>query len=117
MDKHQPQNIFAGIPESLLEEFFDIILQTRNFKVERIVSRGHITPAGKWYDQEQDEWVMLLQGSAELLFEHKDTPIRLEAGDHINIPSHTRHRVSWTDPAQDCIWLAIHYPSPGNNVD
>lgn len=75
--------------------------------IERIISKGHSTPEGEWYDQDQDEWVLLLQGKAVLSFEDNST-INLASGDYLYIPAHERHRVEWTDPNGDCIWLAIH---------
>ncbi|MDX2244117.1 MAG: cupin domain-containing protein [Leptolyngbyaceae cyanobacterium bins.302] len=77
-------------------------------KIERIVSRGHTSPETGWYDQEQNEWVIVLQGEAVLSFEHEE-PLCLKVGDYINIPAHSKHRVDWTDPNQETIWLAIHY--------
>lgn len=102
-------NLFGTIPTSLPDELFEDILKTDSVRVERIVSRGHITPEGDWYDQDEAEWVMVVKGSAKLLFEDGMREVSMEAGDHINIPSHQRHRVSWTDPDQDTIWLAVFY--------
>ena len=62
-----------------------------------------------WYDQEKSEWVMLLQGSAGILFEGSHEAIVLKPGDWINIPAHRKHRVEWTDPGEKTIWLAVHY--------
>jgi cupin 2 domain-containing protein len=77
-------------------------------KVERIVSRGHTTAPDTWYDQESHEWVLVLRGRAIVQFENED-PIPLGPGDHLNIPAHRRHRVTWTDPDQATVWLAVHY--------
>jgi len=102
-------NIFKNIPDHIPEELFQEILQTENFKVERIVSRGHSSPYNEWYDQEENEWVILLKGSAELLFEEHQKVVVLGPGDYINIPSHTKHRVEWTDPDTETVWLAVYY--------
>ena len=102
------KNIFAGIPEQLPEEMFDCILKQDNIVIERIVSNGHVTPAGQWYDQAGDEWVILLQGQATLLFEETKTTVKLSPGDYLLIPAHTRHRVEWTPPDFNTIWLAVH---------
>ena len=101
-------NIFAGIPALLSDELFEIILENDAIRIERIVSRGHITAEGHWYDQAWDEWVLLLQGRAALCYENTTKPAMLNPGDYCLIPAHTRHRVAWTDPDQDTIWLAVH---------
>jgi len=105
------KNIFENIPDHIPEELFQEILKTENIKVERIVSKGHSSPDNYWYDQEENEWVILLKGSAGLLFEGDEKAVRLKSGDYINIPSHTKHRVEWTDPDMETVWLAIHYKS------
>ncbi len=102
-------NIFENIPDHIPEELFQEILQTENFKVERIISRGHSSEDDYWYDQEENEWVILLKGNAGLLFEGDENVVILKPGDYINIPSHTKHRVEWTDPNTETVWLAIHY--------
>jgi cupin 2 domain-containing protein len=101
-------NIFAQIPEQLPEELFECILKQGNIVIERIVSNGHISPVGQWYDQARDEWVILLQGKATLLFEKDNNLTSLTPGDYLLIPAHTRHRVEWTQPDFDTVWLAIH---------
>ncbi len=105
------KNIFENIPDHFPEELFHEILETKNIKVERIVSRGHSSEDNDWYDQEENEWVILLKGSAGLLFEGDEKAVVLRPGDYINIPSHTKHRVEWTDPELVTVWLAIHYPA------
>ena len=101
-------NIFAQIPEQLPEELFECIIKQDNIVIERIVSNGHISPVGQWYDQARDEWVILLQGKATLLFEKDQNLISLAPGDYLLIPAHTRHRVEWTLPDFNTIWLAVH---------
>lgn len=101
------QNIYSSIPANIPQELFQDILITDTFKVERIVSKGHPSPQAFWYDQDQNEWVILLKGSAGLLFEGNDTIIELKPGDYLNIPAHTKHRVEWTDPDMETVWLAI----------
>ncbi len=102
------KNIFESIPDNLSDEFFELLIQTESVKLERIVSKGHSSPETGWYDQAQHEWVIVLQGAAELTFENGRI-IKMKAGDHINIPAHTRHRVSWTKPDKETIWLAVFY--------
>ena len=103
------QNLFAGIPEQLPEELLEDIVRTETVRIERIVSQGHASPEEFWYDQDWSEWVIVLKGKACLLFEGQNDPVTLAPGDYINIPAHMKHRVTWTDSAQETIWLAVHY--------
>ena len=91
---------------SLDDELFQTLAQG-SATIERIVSTGHSTPEGEWYDQEKDEWVILLQGTARILFEN-DNIINLKSGDYILIKAHNRHRVEYTSTTPQCVWLAIH---------
>jgi cupin 2 domain-containing protein len=107
-------NLFAEIPDVLKDEDFQTILSRPGLKIERIVSRGHRSPEGFWYDQDRDEWVLLVQGNAALAFEDDGHLIELKPGDHVLIPAHRRHRVAWTAEAEDTIWLAVHIGKPGS---
>ena len=89
------------------QEIFRDILRTPELLIEKIVSFGQATPAGEWYDQEKDEWVILLRGSATLLCENQE-PTELGPGDYLFIPAHCRHRVEKTSAEPECIWLAVH---------
>jgi cupin 2 domain-containing protein len=102
-------NIFSGIPEQLPDELFECIIKKDNIRIERIVSNGHVTPAGQWYDQTNDEWVILLQGEAILFFEENQMLARMFPGDFLFIPAQSRHRVEWTQPNFHTIWLAVHF--------
>lgn len=103
------KNLFADIPENLKDELFQIILQTPGFRVERIVSQGHCSPDGFWYDQEENELVILLKGSAGLRFADTEGILVLNPGDYLHINKHQKHRVEWTDSQQETIWLAVYY--------
>lgn len=102
-----PTNLFAGIPANLPDELFTMLLDAKGIRVERIVSHGHASPEGFWYDQEQHEWVIVLKGAARLRFE--DQIIELKPGDFVNIPAHKKHRVEWITPDEPTIWLAVFY--------
>ena len=102
-------NLFQDIPENLPEELMEVLVEDSNVRIERIVSRGHQTPEGEWYDQEWDEWVVLLSGQARLVIEGRDELLEMKVGDHILLPAHLRHRVEWTAPDQDSVWLAVHF--------
>lgn len=101
-------NIFAAIPQRLSEEQFDVLLERGRVRIERIVSRGHSSPETGWYDQEQNEWVVVLRGAAVVAFEDGRS-VTLKQGDFLDIPAHSRHRVDWTDPEVATVWLAVHY--------
>jgi cupin 2 domain-containing protein len=103
------QNLFSPLPEIVPDEIFAPLLHTDHFKLERIVSAGQATLPGEWYDQDTHEWVVLLSGSARLLFEGEKDVCVLRPGDYVNIPAHRRHRVEWTDAKQKTDWLALHY--------
>jgi cupin 2 domain-containing protein len=105
------RNLFDDIPAALEAEFAEHLVVGRGVRVERIVSRGHASPQGFWYDQDEAEWVVLLRGAAALRFEGDERDVVLRPGDHVDIPAHTRHRVQWTAPDQDTVWLAVFYPS------
>lgn len=102
------KNILKNIPKDLAEEVFETIFLKDGLKIERIISKGHSTPKEQWYDQDSNEWVILLEGEAILSFEDSED-VKLSTGDYINIPAHKKHRVSWTTPNKETIWLAIHY--------
>ncbi|NLY02920.1 MAG: cupin domain-containing protein [Rhodopirellula sp.] len=104
-------NIYESIPGELPNECFTAILATDAFRMERIVSRGHASPEGVWYDQDRNEWVIVLEGAARLRFEGEEDVVELNAGDHLSIPANRRHRVEWTAPDRRTVWLAIHYES------
>ncbi|MGA1824811.1 MAG: cupin domain-containing protein [bacterium] len=103
------KNIFSRIPAHIPDELFEEIVTTSWCRIERIISKGHASPRGFWYDQEKNEWVLLLKGSAHVLFDDTHEPVIMNAGDYLTIPAHKKHRVEWTDPDEETIWLAVHY--------
>ncbi len=108
-------NLFVGLPARALDELVDVLVETAQVRLERIVSTAHRTPAGQWYDQETDEWVALLSGSAGLRFEDDNDVVVMMPGDCLVIRARRRHRVEWTDPDGPTVWLALHYPSRGTS--
>ena len=102
-------NLFDNIPAEIPAEIFEVLLETKNLRLERIVSGGQATPEGAWYDQDTTEWVVLLTGSAGVRLADESQPRVLRPGDHLLIPAHRRHRVEWTDASQSTVWLALHY--------
>jgi len=102
-------NIFSDIPDDLPDELPETLLDADSVRIERIVSNGHTSPEGFWYDQEQHEWVVVLTGAARLRFDDDDKLVEMGPGDCVNIPAHKRHRVEWTTPDEPTVWLAVHY--------
>jgi len=91
------------------ECFHDLLRAPGGARVERILSCGAASPPGFWYEQDGDEFVLLLSGAAVLAFPD-GTERRLESGDYAILPAFCRHRVAWTDPAGETLWLAVHMP-------
>lgn len=87
----------------------DLLTAPGGARVERILSRGAASPPGFWYEQAWDEFVLLVAGAAVLAFAD-GSERRLEAGDYAILPALCRHRVAWTDPEQETLWLAVHMP-------
>jgi len=106
MKRHQLLAPLASRPDG---EVVERLLSGTAFRVERIVSTGQVTPPGQWYDQQTHEWILLLAGAATLRLDGTAEPLDLLPGDAIDLPAHCHHRVEWTDPEQETIWLAIHF--------
>jgi cupin 2 domain-containing protein len=99
------KNLFANLANTKAGEEFLTLFENANAKIERIVSNGHASPSGFWYDQEQDEWVVVLRGRATIEFSG-GAHVELSAGDYLTIPRHVKHRVAQT--SEVTIWLAVH---------
>ena len=105
------RNLFEEIPGELPEELISVLAENGPVKIERIVSDGHASPDGFWYDQEQAEWILIVQGSAALSLELASgtEQVELSVGDHLLIPAHKRHRVESTSASEKTIWLAVFF--------
>jgi len=103
------ENIF-NLPEALPKEFetFQSLIETDNILIEKIISTGQKTPLNQWLEDERNEWVILLQGEAEIIFQN-DSAQNLKAGDYLFIPKNKKHRVNYTSDNPCCIWLAVYY--------
>lgn len=101
-------NLFSNIPDILPEELFSSIIKRDTVHIERIVSKGHSTLPEQWYDQAWDEWVIVLEGQAVLVYEQNLQTLPMTVGDYVLIPAHTKHRVEWTAPDSQTVWLAVH---------
>lgn len=103
-------NLRRDLPaRPLPDEIFDVLVERPGLRIERIVSTGQTTPEGQWYDQEADEWVLVIAGAARLRIEGEGTDRDLGEGDWILLPARCRHRVTWTRSEPPTVWLAIHF--------
>jgi len=107
-----PANLLADLPRHLPDEQITTLLKAGHVRIERIVSHGHSSPEGFWYDEEEHEWVMVLKGAARLRFEGEEQPVPMKPGDWVHIPAHQKHRVEWTTQEEPTVWLAVHYGVP-----
>ncbi len=101
-------NLFRLPPAPVDHELVEELLHKEGVRIERILSKGQTSPESGWYDQNEHEWVIVLQGSGEITFEDGDR-VLLKPGDYIHIQAHRRHRVSWTEPGHVTLWLAVFY--------
>ena len=99
------RNIFAEIGGAAEAEQLLTLFENGDVRVERIVSHAHSSPPDFWYDQSEDEWVIVMRGNATLEFEGAEL-VEMRTGDYLTIPAHVRHRVARTD--DETIWLAVH---------
>lgn len=101
-------NIYSDVPSSIPDEIFNDIITTENVRIERIISHGHSSPEQGWYDQDENEWVMVLEGQGVIEFEDERV-VTLSKGDYINIAAREKHKVVGTDRDVVTIWLAVFY--------
>jgi cupin 2 domain-containing protein len=95
--------------QPLPDEVVDLLVERPGLRIERIVSTGQATPEGQWYDQDTDEWVLLVEGSAHLRIEGESEDRELGEGDWILLPARCRHRVTWTRAEPPTVWLAVFF--------
>lgn len=99
-----------GLPSRpLSHERFESLVESSGMRIERIVSTGQVMAEGEWYDQETDEFVLLVAGAARLRIEGEHEDRELHEGDWVLLPAHCRHRVTWTREVPPTVWLAIHH--------
>lgn len=102
------RNIYVQLPSTLSSEIAEVLHQSDKVRIERILSGGQSSPDDFWYDQAENEWVLLLEGSGSILFEDGEE-VHLQRGDFLNIAAHRKHRVTRTDPQHITLWLAVFY--------
>lgn len=106
----------ANLPSKpVAEELLTALVERPGWRIERIVSTGQVTPDGEWYDQDTDEFVLLVAGAARLRIEGEAEDRELKEGDWLFLPAHCRHRVTWTRPEPPTIWIAVHFSAPDQN--
>ncbi len=101
------KNIYLQKNKNSKSEIIEDIIFTKSFRLEKISSFGYPTPNNKWYNQDKNEWVLLLKGQATLKFKKDVSRINLKEGDYIFLEKHLEHRVEYV--SKDAIWLCIHY--------
>lgn len=102
-------NLLSALPAAGQDEHVTPLLLSPGLRIERIVSHGQISPPGFWYDQPEEEWVLVMAGRGTLAFaDGQETT--LGPGDWISLPAHCRHRVVRTD--DPTVWLAV-FPGKG----
>ena len=98
-------NIYDLPALPLQDELTRVLAHGKDVRIEQIISTGQTSD---WYDQEEAEFVVLLEGQAKIEFEDKPT-LTLNRGEAINIKPHERHRVSFTSTEPPCVWLCVFY--------
>lgn len=101
-------NLLGTLPRGGHDEVVENLAAVAGVRIERIVSTGQASPPGFWYDQDGDEFVVLLAGAARLRFEDGDRHLDMNPGDWVQIPAHVRHRVEFTQAEPPTVWLAVH---------
>lgn len=101
-------SLLKQLPKEMPDELVTTLVSSAALRIERIVSRGHVSPPGFWYDQAEAEFVLVVQGHARIEVEGR-AEVALESGAWLHIPAHAKHRVSFTSPDIDTIWLAVFY--------
>ncbi len=104
------RNIYKDLPDASSNEVFQQIFDNEFIKIERIISKGQSSPDNFWYDQMWGEWVLLIEGFAKLEFQN-DGIIGMSPGDYLYIPPNKKHRIIFTTPDKETIWLTIFIKS------
>lgn len=97
----------ADLPSARDGEVFTDLLARPGVRIERIVSQGQATPPDAPLVQGWDEWVLLVDGAAELGIGDAP-PVRMRPGDYRWIGAGEPHWVTWTPDDRPTVWLAVH---------
>lgn len=106
-------NLWCNLPAPGAAEGIAILLRRPGVRIERIVSQAHASPPGFWYDQDEDEFVLLVSGAATLSIRNgadETRTVHLKPGDWLHLPAHCAHRVEATAPDQPTLWLTVFFP-------
>lgn len=103
-----PTNLLQPLPAAQAKEMIDTLARGDGMRIERIVSHGQCSPPGFWYEQDEDEWIVVMAGLARLQFDDGRL-LEMKPGDQLNIRARRRHRVDWTAPDMPTVWLAVYY--------
>ena len=98
-------NIYEMPTLPLTEEVTTILTENENIRIERIISTGQVSD---WYDQDETEFIILLEGNAMIEYENGKS-VTMSRGDMLLINPHERHRVSYTSSSPPCVWLCVFY--------
>lgn len=102
-------SLLEGVCPAAGQETTQVLMEQNGLRLERIHSCQASSPEGFWYEQREHEWVLLLQGTAQLQFEDEPTARQLCRGDSLWIEAGRRHRVVATDPEPGCVWVALFW--------
>jgi cupin 2 domain-containing protein len=108
MSESPKGSLFQKLPDATAAERLEKLCQSKSFRIERIVSGGQLSPPGFWFDQAHEEWVLVVQGKAEISLLDPEERIHLSVGDWLMIDAHRKHRVEATSREPVTIWLAVH---------
>ncbi len=103
-DQNSIFNLLDNIPSTSIDEIFKTIVSNDNVKIERIISYGQTTPKDYWYDQDENEFVYIVQGKAKIKYDDGTIHI-LNINDSLYIQAHQKHQVIYT--SNPTIWLTV----------
>lgn len=116
------KNILRDVNPALIES----VIETKDLRIERVVSHGQVSSPASYCEPIANQFVLLLEGQARLEVEKEkvgsmprggrlleNKKVNLIPGDYISIPQHTRHRVDWTSPDEETVWLSVYF---GGNI-
>jgi len=108
MESEKLDNVFIAAGWDKVKEYYETLVERPGFRVERIMSAGHTSPAEGWYEQNENETVVLLKGHAVLEFEN-DRKVEMNVGDMLTIQQYEKHKVAYTSKNPECVWLAVFW--------
>ncbi|MEI7885425.1 MAG: cupin domain-containing protein [Clostridia bacterium] len=98
-------NIFEVATGTKDEEILEILAENSSGRIERIVSKGQTS---SWYEQDEDEYVFVLEGEGKLELADGEE-VSLKKGEMLLLKAHQKHRVAYTSIEPPCIWLCVFF--------